>query len=372
MQTRMIKKILIFIIPLIIFAGCSKIEDLFTTNSPHDNYYKMLEKTGLSETALGSRWIAASTETLNDSLFVNLPFSERGYFYSDEAKAASFRFKGYRGEQLIVELVPDSSIKIFLDLFRVEDEIKRIAFAPENDFKIEYTVEKDGEYIVRLQPELLKETLYSFTISKQPSLVFPVEGKDSRAVQSFWGDPRDGGKRSHQGVDIFASKGTPVLSASDGIVTRTGTNRLGGKVVWVSNLKKSFYYAHLDSQLVAAGTRVKKGEVIGLVGNTGNARTTPPHLHFGIYYSGEGAVNPLPYIKDVYPENKPVKADKYIGSKGKINTSRSKLFSEPGRRETKSLDKGTPVKVYGGTDNFYRIALNNGKTGFIPSSAFGG
>jgi murein DD-endopeptidase MepM/ murein hydrolase activator NlpD len=101
-------------------------------------------------------------------------------------------------------------------------------------------------------------------------------------------------------VDIFARRGTPVLAAGSGIVTRVGTNGLGGKVVWIARPTRgeAHYYAHLDRQLVTVGTRVQEGDVIGFVGNTGNARFTPPHLHFGIYTSG-GAVDPLPYIAEL-------------------------------------------------------------------------
>src|SRR5690606_10039680 len=97
------------------------------------------------------------------------------------------------------------------------------------------------------------------------SLSFPVQGQSSQAVGSFFGDPRDGGKRAHRGIDIFAPKGTPVLAASDGVVGRVTHNRLGGKVVWLHNLKKRFtqYYAHLDSQAVRPGQRVTIGDTIG-------------------------------------------------------------------------------------------------------------
>jgi murein DD-endopeptidase MepM/ murein hydrolase activator NlpD len=80
-------------------------------------------------------------------------------------------------------------------------------------------------------------------------------------------------------------------------VSFVGTNRLGGNVVWVLRPSRgeAHYYAHLDTQRVRAGTRVKAGDVIGTVGNTGNARSTAPHLHFGIY-AGGGAVDPLPYV----------------------------------------------------------------------------
>jgi murein DD-endopeptidase MepM/ murein hydrolase activator NlpD len=129
------------------------------------------------------------------------------------------------------------------------------------------------------------------------SLVFPVSGKRSN-IGSFWGDVRDGGKRKHRGIDIFAKKGTPVVAISDGIIVHKGNTPRGGKTLWMRAIGQPWtvYYAHLDQQKVKAGQFVKKGDVLGTVGNTGNARTTPAHLHFGIY-SLTGAINPLPYVK---------------------------------------------------------------------------
>ena len=104
---------------------------------------------------------------------------------------------------------------------------------------------------------------------------FPVAGRDEQAAQSFWGATRDAGRRSHQGVDIFAPRGTPVVAATAGVVTRVGQNALGGNVIFLveSGRRWAFYYAHLDRQLVAEGTRVAAGDTLGLVGNTGNARS---------------------------------------------------------------------------------------------------
>nr|WP_223845513.1 M23 family metallopeptidase [Flavobacterium selenitireducens] len=126
---------------------------------------------------------------------------------------------------------------------------------------------------------------------------FPVAGKGNAAIQSFWGAVRDGGKRSHEGVDIFAKKGTPVIAVSDGTITRAGEYGIGGKQVWLrtSIFGKSIYYAHLDKIAVESGNSVKTGDTVGFVGNTGNAKGGAHHLHFGIY-SAMGAVNPLPFI----------------------------------------------------------------------------
>lgn len=132
--------------------------------------------------------------------------------------------------------------------------------------------------------------------SKKSVLIFPVAGKKA-TVGSFWGASREG-RRKHKGIDIFARKGTPVVAVSDGVVTSVSNGGKGGKCVWIKSADHPWtaYYAHLDKQKVYQGQAVKKGQIIGSVGNTGNARYTPSHLHFGIYKEN-GPVNPLPYIK---------------------------------------------------------------------------
>lgn len=130
-------------------------------------------------------------------------------------------------------------------------------------------------------------------------MVYPVAGKKS-FIGSYWGAMREGGKRKHEGIDIFARKGTPVVAVADGFVVEAGNTPRGGKTVWLRSANNDFYfyYAHLNQQFVKTGQYIKKGEHLGTVGNTGNAKLTPPHLHFGIY-SYTGAVNPLPYVKNL-------------------------------------------------------------------------
>ncbi|AMW78366.1 peptidase M23 [Acinetobacter sp. TGL-Y2] len=137
---------------------------------------------------------------------------------------------------------------------------------------------------------------------KQQTLVaplsMPVEGVKSRQIQDTWGAARSEG-RKHQGIDIFAKRGTPVISATQGMVSQVGLDTLGGKVVWVVGPQLSrHYYAHLDDYAaeIQVGDWVEIGEVLGYVGNTGNAKNTPPHLHYGIYLSGQGATDPYPYL----------------------------------------------------------------------------
>src|SRR5687768_12831917 len=93
------------------------------------------------------------------------------------------------------------------------------------------------------------------------SLVFPVAGNKSK-IGSFWGDVRGGGTRKHRGIDIFASKGTPLLAVADGVITSVGNGAISGKTVWLRTSAHGItaYYAHLDKQKVKVGQRVKKGE----------------------------------------------------------------------------------------------------------------
>ena len=153
--------------------------------------------------------------------------------------------------------------------------------------------------IAIISSSAVKTPVYSAknTRAISKSLAFPVAGKRSN-IGSFWGADRDGGRRRHQGIDIFAKKGTPVVAISDGVISSKGNTPRGGKVLWLQSSKHPWtaYYAHLDKQFVKEGQYVRKGQVLGTVGKTGNARTTPAHLHFGMY-TNRGAINPLPYVK---------------------------------------------------------------------------
>jgi hypothetical protein len=134
--------------------------------------------------------------------------------------------------------------------------------------------------------------------------VFPVTGV------AYFGDTY-GAARSdvpggwHHGDDIFAMLGTPVVAVADGTLNRVGWERLGGWRLWVRDrYGDEFYYAHLSgySKLALNSTRVKAGEVLGFIGNTGDAFTTVPHLHFEVHPRNllhlgyNGAVDPTRYL----------------------------------------------------------------------------
>jgi len=133
------------------------------------------------------------------------------------------------------------------------------------------------------------------------SLQVPVAGVARDSLRSSFGEPRSEHRR-HQGIDIFAKRGTPVVAACGGEVVRIGHDRLGGNVVWVAGGgARLYYYAHLQAFRpgLRVGERVDGGAVLGRVGTTGNARGTPPHLHFGVYPLSHAfwAVDPAPLLR---------------------------------------------------------------------------
>lgn len=129
-------------------------------------------------------------------------------------------------------------------------------------------------------------------------LQMPVVGVSPYDLANSWGNSRDGGRRKHRGIDIFAPKGTPIIAVADGILSFIGEQPKGGRCVWLTTeTGRSFYYAHLDRWATGLyeGMEVRSGDLLGYVGNTGNARRTPSHLHFGIN-EDDKMVNPYPIL----------------------------------------------------------------------------
>lgn len=129
-----------------------------------------------------------------------------------------------------------------------------------------------------------------------PGFLCPVEGGGN--FINDWGFPRSGG-RTHKGTDMFAPRGTPVVAVGDGVVTLRDYD-LGGIAAFVrADHGATYYYAHLDAYApgIANGQRISRGDVIGFVGNTGNAIATSPHLHFQVHPNHGAAVNPYPTLR---------------------------------------------------------------------------
>ncbi|WP_027964342.1 M23 family metallopeptidase [Halalkalibacillus halophilus] len=138
---------------------------------------------------------------------------------------------------------------------------------------------------------------------------FPLPTNYNYSYRSTWGHGRGyGGRRIHEGTDLFASYGTPVRSSSYGIVEIKGWNKFGGWRVGIRDAQNIYhYYAHLHGfeEGIEEGSFVEPGEVIGYVGSSGygpvgTAGKFPPHLHYGMYRdngTNEWAFDPYPYLR---------------------------------------------------------------------------
>lgn len=364
---------------LLLLNGCSKEQILQGEDSvggltPRQAYAVSLEEANLDETALGQAWFEAGEQAMSRAVFVQPPFREVGYMDPKEVTARGYRIQLQQGQRLSVKVtVPSSdSLNIFIDLYELPEVVgeppRHVATADSSN-AILVEPRKDLTYLICLQPELLRGGKYRIDIESGASLGFPVAGRNTKDIFSFWGASRDGGRRTHEGVDIFAQKGTPVVAISDGYVSRVEETRIGGKVIWVRDAirNQAYYYAHLDEFLTVQGARVNKGDTLGTVGNTGNAINTPSHLHFGIYHIRRPR-DPLPFIHNVAERIPSVAADtSQLGHWVRVTSRMASLKNGPYNESEviENLPRHTALLVVGGSSDWYYVQLPNEKHGFV-------
>ena len=381
-STAIISMLLLLLLQVLTGCGVANTVETLRETSPHVRYARALRDAGLDQSALGREWLAAADTVLFSAHGITLPLKETGYYDRGEARAVGWRFSVADGQRVAIEITSRGQpAQIFADLFRMTGDSL-------NPFEIVVTGVTDSTQqrvltydardsltmILRVQPELLRGGTYEVTIRTDPILGFPVAGRGNSAAQSFWGVDRDGGARAHQGVDIFAPRGTAVLAATDGRISSINPNNLGGNVIWQSDEHRDqrLYYAHLDRHAVSAGVYVNRGDTIGFVGNTGNARTTAPHLHFGIYRRGQGAVDPWPYVRRNTTTFAPIAADTArIGRRVTVDARALTLRSAPNARSdsVSVATRNVTARVVGAAARFYRIELSSGIAGYVPASS---
>ena len=187
---------------------------------------------------------------------------------------------------------------------RREEEERRAREATSTTTVGETTTTLPGESTTTAAPDdSTTTTSEPPTSTTQPppasSRVCPVDG--AVAFTDTWGDPRSGG-RTQKGVDMIAARGTPSVAIEAGTVKRLRNGGLGGITVTLRGVSgDEFYYAHLDGWApgLSVGQSLVVGELLGYVGNTGNAQYTVPHLHFEWAPGGGAAVNPYPLVADL-------------------------------------------------------------------------
>ncbi|MDN3722853.1 M23 family metallopeptidase [Aequorivita sp. SDUM287046] len=362
----------ILILFSLIIVSCKqvqKVADVVIQPTAREVYERNFKK----DDPLLVRWQNAFEKAKRDSLQITLPYSESGIFSSENFLVYSYNLQLKEGEKLVVEVEknPDTA-NVFIDLFQQQnDSIQTFQLVKSSEKKsasLSFEIDKSDVYKIIVQPEMKREIPFVLKIYSQPMYAFPVSGATNENVQSFWADPRDAGRRSHEGVDIFAARGTPVVAVADGRIGFTGERGLGGKQVWLRDglFGKNVYYAHLDSVAVSSAQRVKLGDTLGFVGNTGNAKTTAPHLHFGIYRN-TGAVNPYPYIK--MTEIQQVK-DTVKSVSATVSKNRAELRKGPAAvfKQFASLKKNDTVFILGKNQQWFHIQVRDSLKGFVHQS----
>jgi peptidoglycan LD-endopeptidase LytH len=369
-------------------------------------YERELRRSGRAGDLLARAWRDAGDAAARSALRVPMPFREGVIFSDDTPSALAYRLTMRQGEPFHVRVDPPATRRggVFLELFEIHDDrLRLVARSAPGDHSIRMLIQRPGDYVLLVQPQLERGGRYrialgdvgeaAYTVTAAPvevtgtaaAMVFPVEGRSMPSIGSGFGDPRDGGVRAHHGVDIFAPRGTPVLAAVDGRIINVGNTPLGGLVIWqqADASGHEFYYAHLSAQHVRVGQQVRAGEVIGAVGNTGNARTTPPHLHFGVYSPGRQPVDPAPLLASgrivtdrvvaTYSPPPAIHVSADIGVLGMLARSRSdatwvRSYPSADGFAFTALRTGAQVQLLGASEAWYRVLLDDGSSGFVSAT----
>ncbi|MEM7574149.1 MAG: M23 family metallopeptidase [Bacteroidota bacterium] len=372
------------LIPLLFISDCSWVDplrDLLHPKTEREAYAREWRREVGKDHPTYLAWLAENDRALRQAPQARLPQLERIKDISAEGLPAGlaqgYRFKLARGRALEVKCEPLNEARIYGELYRIGEDRQGAYYDLLTSWKQEQSslnyeaLDAEEELVLVVQTAPAKGGHYNLLLRDYGPLQFPVEGVDNSAIQSFWGAPRDGGARKHEGNDIFAPRGTPVLATSEGRVSRVENTSRGGKVVWLEDDYRQLrlYYAHLDEQWVRPNQRVERGEALGTVGNTGNAERTPPHLHFGIYPMGEGAVDPLAFYRLAETATPTTDADlSRIGQAWQVDRRAAFYLRLAPSREAdpkRQLRAEENVWILGASSGLYRIRTESGETGYF-------
>ena len=365
-------------ISLLIFGSCEKVKEvqqIIVHKTAREKYIDSLQLATAADTLQYEQWQMQWDSAITQDLHLILPYQEKGYILNHESPTNAYPFDLRIGEKLNITFTKDSqSVPVLLELLVQENDSLNtwtsIWSNDEDELHKYYEPQKDARYLLRWQAAMNSQSAYELRVWNESLYDFPVMGRDNEDVWSFFGDDRDAGKRKHKGVDVFARRGTPLIAITDGKVTSSKNEGLGGKQVWLRDIERgySLYYAHLDSQFVATGDYLEAGDTLGWVGNTGNASRTRPHLHFGIYKRGWGAIDPLPFIKkrklNFRESSTPILAEKQSAF---TNINSTNLRKGPNNKCAiiTALKKGTVLHMEAVVGQWLRVQTMDGIHGFV-------
>ena len=354
------------------FASCKQIQnvsDKFTKTSGK----QAIEQNFKEDATFFKKYEEVYEQAKNNNLELALP--NIIYTKSDSIDFSILSYKIFleKGVRLKIETNIDiDSLQFAVDIYGILNDTliskKPIVSNEANLNHLDFEVFKTGYYKIVMFPESNKKVDFNIGIYTEPVFLFPVAGKGNKDIQSYWGAARSGGKRKHEGIDIFAKRGTPVIASVDGFIATAKNSGLGGKQIWLKSgfFGKTLYYAHLDSILKTSGKNVKVGDTLGFVGNTGNAKGASPHLHFGIYNSS-GAINPLAFVKK---SDLPKMKEEKVFTNGITKSAKNELRIGSGvaYKKIETFTENTPIIILGKIDNWFHVQYSNTIEGFMHES----
>ncbi|NJD09465.1 MAG: hypothetical protein FIB01_03120 [Gemmatimonadetes bacterium] len=317
----------------------------------------------------------AGRVALAEAVPAQLPLQEAFFLAPEQASAVAWSLHLRAGQALDVEVLPANAGPVpVLELLQATGLEAHRLVAGGRLSALQFEAPATGTYVLRARDERGRGGGYRLVVRSPRALAFPVAGRDAGAIRGDFGDRRAGGRRDHDGVDIFAPRGTPVLAAGNAVVARVETDRTGGRVIWAFDEARnlSYFYAHLERQLVKRGATIGAGDTIGTVGNTGNARGSSPHLHFGLYRPGMVPVDPAPFLAaaaGAEPELPSDSAVAGLGSWARTRTGAVRLRAAPDRLAPvrSELGEGTVVRLVGAVKEWRHIRLADGTAGFVAN-----
>ncbi len=343
------------------------------------------------DSRLAAEWHAAGERAVTRPARITVPYRggtyrERVYFDPAMPMAVGYHISATRGRRYPIWLQPagawDQHPRLVVSVLDLNVDSNR---PPELVLQeligvgsVLFEPLRDAEHLIRVQPLPLFGGTVEITIGVEAAFRFPVLGRDRWSVISVFGQTREAGRRSHEGIDIAGPDGTPVVAVTNGVIYSTGGSPRGGNTITLYDHARDLllYYAHLQEILVEQGQRVDEGDVIGTLGHSGNASAALPHLHFGIYDHGWSyPINPWAFLvapngsdvretviepqapSPLSPARSPVSYGAWVRTSGYVGT----VESAPGvRAQIAGYDNGTlaahtALRVVGSTANQLRL-----------------
>src|SRR5688572_30214582 len=184
------------VVLLLAASACAPVEevvrDIFDRRTPRERYQDALVAAGLANSALVKDWLAAADHALNQAPLVAAPHLERGLLHTSDALALGYKVNARRGQEITFDVtLADPTATVFMDVWHIDSDpdapASRVAHADSGVRTIHYRPSRDGVYVLRAQPELLRAGKFTASVRISASLAFPVHGAGERDIRSVFG-----------------------------------------------------------------------------------------------------------------------------------------------------------------------------------------